>query len=484
MAPAIVHEVLRSPGAPLEAETQRGLQPLLGHDIASVRIHTDARAAASAQAVNALAYTVGRHIVFDEGRYAPRTATGYRLLTHELGHALQQGLRDQESGPIRVGRADSHLERDADAQADAISARRPALAFEPAPPGTLSRQAVPMPVRPPVPVRPPLRVLPGGRTGALGRPIPVPEGRVRYMPDPADNSLEAMFERAGIEADRNRAIAELERPRATLLPGGTGPDFVTIDGTDTAVGTYGTVRYNKRSFHVLDAIADRVLKAQTPKQIMGVMETFIPQHVPRELQRPGIVPLTSPHWEVVYPPDVDPGGMIRLNVFVNALRRRNAGAIPDLNTQPLPAALADMLRNEKVEPKHGPCDAREVKRAGGHPPHDDYATKVTGSPLDFLLRTPEGISCQTDGVDSTRRTWEVKTQHLYLTDDGITRQFLQGGPIYKRIINRLEEQRARCVFVTSRCGYRFAYAFHDKEVVDFMNRQWFGIPPVLYRPKA
>src|SRR5690349_9538710 len=47
-------------------------------------------AAASAQAVNALAYTVGPHIVFGEGQYAPDNPRGRRLLAHELTHVLQQ----------------------------------------------------------------------------------------------------------------------------------------------------------------------------------------------------------------------------------------------------------------------------------------------------------------------------------------------------------------------------------------------------------
>ncbi|MGB9632210.1 MAG: DUF4157 domain-containing protein [Chloroflexaceae bacterium] len=89
--PPIVHEVLRSPGQPLDAETRAFMEPRFGHDFSRVRVHTDARAAESARAVNALAYTVGRDVVFGAGQYAPGASAGRRLLAHELAHVVQQG---------------------------------------------------------------------------------------------------------------------------------------------------------------------------------------------------------------------------------------------------------------------------------------------------------------------------------------------------------------------------------------------------------
>src|SRR5262245_61220094 len=52
--PPIVHEVLRSPGQPLDPSTRAFMEPRFAHDFSSVRVHTDARAAESAHAVNAL----------------------------------------------------------------------------------------------------------------------------------------------------------------------------------------------------------------------------------------------------------------------------------------------------------------------------------------------------------------------------------------------------------------------------------------------
>ena len=77
-------------GEPLHRETRAMMEPRFGSDLSQVRVHADARAADSARSVNALAYTVGRDIVFGAGQYAPQTSTGQKLLAHELTHFMQQ----------------------------------------------------------------------------------------------------------------------------------------------------------------------------------------------------------------------------------------------------------------------------------------------------------------------------------------------------------------------------------------------------------
>ncbi|HJZ76340.1 MAG TPA: DUF4157 domain-containing protein [Vicinamibacterales bacterium] len=86
----IVNEVLDSPGQPLDPVTRGVMEAHFGHDFSKVRVHADARATESAQAINALAYTVGSDVVFGAGRYAPDTSQGKRLLAHELAHTIQQ----------------------------------------------------------------------------------------------------------------------------------------------------------------------------------------------------------------------------------------------------------------------------------------------------------------------------------------------------------------------------------------------------------
>ena len=89
--PAIVDEVLRLPGKSLDPQTRANMETRFGYDFSNVRVHTNERAAQSAQAVNALAYTVGDNIVFDAGQYTPFSFGGQKLLAHELAHVVQQG---------------------------------------------------------------------------------------------------------------------------------------------------------------------------------------------------------------------------------------------------------------------------------------------------------------------------------------------------------------------------------------------------------
>ena len=72
-APPIVDEVLASSGQPLDPASRADMEARFGHDFSGVRIHTDARANESADAVSALAYTVGSHVVFGASRFMPGT---------------------------------------------------------------------------------------------------------------------------------------------------------------------------------------------------------------------------------------------------------------------------------------------------------------------------------------------------------------------------------------------------------------------------
>lgn len=83
-------EISTGSGQPLSASTREFFEPRLGTDLSGVRIHNDARAAESARAVSALAFTFGHDVVFGQGQYAPETIPGKKLLAHELTHTLQQ----------------------------------------------------------------------------------------------------------------------------------------------------------------------------------------------------------------------------------------------------------------------------------------------------------------------------------------------------------------------------------------------------------
>ena len=77
-------------GSSLPAHVGQFYQQRFDYDFSNVRVHTDTAAIRSAQSINSLAYTTGNNIVFNQNQFAPATATGKRLLAHELTHVVQQ----------------------------------------------------------------------------------------------------------------------------------------------------------------------------------------------------------------------------------------------------------------------------------------------------------------------------------------------------------------------------------------------------------
>jgi hypothetical protein len=120
-APPIVHQVLNTPGEALGGSTRTFFQQRFGFDFSGVRVHSDARAAESARAVNANAYAVGNHLVFAKDRYQPYGSAGRRLLAHELAHTVQQGATSP-SGALRIGAPDDAFEHQAETVADRVAA--------------------------------------------------------------------------------------------------------------------------------------------------------------------------------------------------------------------------------------------------------------------------------------------------------------------------------------------------------------------------
>jgi hypothetical protein len=98
-----VGEALRSPGEPLEAPTREFMEARFGRSFNNVRIHTDASAVESANAVGARAYTTGNDVVFGRDQYKPSSPSGRRLVAHELAHTIQQSSL-ASSGDLKINR--------------------------------------------------------------------------------------------------------------------------------------------------------------------------------------------------------------------------------------------------------------------------------------------------------------------------------------------------------------------------------------------
>ena len=104
-APPIVHQVLSSPGQPLHSAARALFESRFGYDLSHIRVHTDAQAAASADAIHARAYAAGNRIVFAPGQYGHTDPDRTQLLAHELAHVIQQDssspvLRRQPATPV------------------------------------------------------------------------------------------------------------------------------------------------------------------------------------------------------------------------------------------------------------------------------------------------------------------------------------------------------------------------------------------------
>ena len=93
--PVALHErvghALADAGHAPTPELRQRIASEYGVDFGDVRLHTDERAGASALALGAEAYTVGRDIVFAPGAFAPQSARGRELIAHEAVHVQQQG---------------------------------------------------------------------------------------------------------------------------------------------------------------------------------------------------------------------------------------------------------------------------------------------------------------------------------------------------------------------------------------------------------
>ena len=95
------HKAIQEGGIPLSSAERTFFEPRFGTDLSKVRVHASRRSEESAKAVNALAYTVGKDIVFGAEQYRPQTYQGRKLLAHELTHVVQQSKGLVEGGTVK-----------------------------------------------------------------------------------------------------------------------------------------------------------------------------------------------------------------------------------------------------------------------------------------------------------------------------------------------------------------------------------------------
>ncbi len=84
-------------GEPLAVAERAEFEPRLGASLDHVRLHSDAAAQESAEALQARAFTSGADIYLGPADRDPSTARGRQALAHELAHVVQQGTA---AGPL------------------------------------------------------------------------------------------------------------------------------------------------------------------------------------------------------------------------------------------------------------------------------------------------------------------------------------------------------------------------------------------------
>ncbi|MET0214552.1 MAG: DUF4157 domain-containing protein, partial [Vicinamibacterales bacterium] len=90
VAPGVRSLLNGDKGEPLDGPVRAEMESRFGYGFSRVRVHTGSQATATTSTLAARAFTVGDHIVFNAGHYAPHSLDGRRLLAHELAHVVQQ----------------------------------------------------------------------------------------------------------------------------------------------------------------------------------------------------------------------------------------------------------------------------------------------------------------------------------------------------------------------------------------------------------
>jgi predicted deacylase len=114
-----IEQALGTAGTAVDATTANRFHIATGEDVSDVQVHAGPAAANSARELQALAYTVGRHVVLSTHAGSPQAPAGQRLLNHELTHVVQQ--RSSSTGPQPTGLTVDHPGDPADREAEQVA---------------------------------------------------------------------------------------------------------------------------------------------------------------------------------------------------------------------------------------------------------------------------------------------------------------------------------------------------------------------------
>jgi hypothetical protein len=414
-APPIVHEVLGSPGQPLDAATRAFMEPRFGHDFSGVRIHADAAANESARAVGARAYTVGHHVVVAADWHAPGTVEGDRLIAHELAHVLQNSERPERAEVRRYAEADTEVEED-DLE------------------------------------------LPGG---------------VRYA-NPQNQSLDALMWRSWVSGHRDQDIEDAEKPLLAVDRGGAAPSFVERTGSghqeamgahDGEVYSYG-YDYKNSTFHAISALEFDVEHARTAGQLAAIYDSWFGAGFGGRLGN------------MTIPSNIDVRLQL-MPYFLRAAKEKAAADPKIANSPLIRALNLTYVGTEAVASGPCDAQDIKGHLGGNTEHNDFATVVTGGNSNDFRITSPEGWACTTDGRDLRRPNvvWEVKVGHDWITDAAVASGSIDAPRLHTWMLS-LESQRIECARAAARCGYDYRFAVDNRDVARALNLMWRGTPRV------
>ena len=492
-APDIVYRALSSGGRPLEHGVRGAMEQRFGQDLGAVRVHAgDALSGASAAAIGARAYAVGRDVVMGAG-YDPADPRSHPTLAHELAHVLQQGARAWAGEPLDVAAADDPAERAAETAAQPLTVARFAEvepeAYEPV-------EVEPFPVEPDLGPEPEVEPLPDGHAipgppvepGLRPGPLPAPTPP-RYVPPP--RSLKEAMDRQARRSKAMRDIAEAERPVATLERGGSPPGFVTTDAIAEGMWSWGQRRHRVRSYHVLDAIEyevsqarserelERILRRHTGAALVDVQGRIHLEPFEEEERGPLPLPLLEPlPDQALYKPGFDPGAQARMKTFKEAVEKRGARSFPGLQNIPGFVQLIGPPR------RRGRCLIAPTVPLGEtlDPVGHLYCADVlkVGGDFEWLVAVPgEGQWAVFDALLGDA-AYECKCGYAAVAEN--ERSTSSRRQRYAaRDLAAFDVQMRNQDNVCRACGLKLRWYASDSGVAALLNERWGGSPPVIHQ---
>ncbi|HWQ69267.1 MAG TPA: DUF4157 domain-containing protein [Patescibacteria group bacterium] len=486
-APASVDHALACPGRLLEPALRQDMEQRFGYDFSHVRVHSGTAAAQSARDVNAHAYTVGQDIVFGASRFAPGTQEGRRLLAHELAHTTQAG----RPGANRIIHRRGAVTARPAAPAIYNYWRMPGYSGSAADQAYLNRLGAGNAV-----------VAPSGPSGRAVAPSEVCTDIGRGTDWGACAAYRES--QAHFRVRQRIRTEEAERPHIVLMRGGSASDAFIKKGTQTTATFHDrpSYTYTPRFFHVIDAMEHDfdLSTSYVGDRILYML--YFP-----ELQHPKIEGFTQADVEfltrtararVTFDPDPQsvPERLKALQQILNRRVARIRARVRKMQEERLLAeAETATLTHKGKQRLEGACDWKTVERKGGHDRHDTYAKHVGKEKgygnvkRELQYTTPEGVSYSFDVYNPANKShvWEVKTMHDWAGPDKIAiaprivRDKNAQLPNMSERIASLESQRLKGLYVATRCGLVFRYAFDNCEAYRGFKQQWI-LPPLEYIP--